>query len=180
MDWRTRDPKTGSERKRIDIAKKELKEAIAALPKDGIFNIIFYSSDFRLWKKELVPSNADNKREAREWVDQIQAVGATNIYDPLVKAFQLAGRGTHDKAYKVELDTIFFLSDGQPNRGRFTNPDDILREIMELNSRKKVQIHTIAIGGKPIGAGAGQGGGADVGFMRQLAERTGGTFLRYQ
>lgn len=148
------------------VAKDELSKAIAALPKDGYFNIIVYSTDFKLWKKELMPSNADGKRDAREWLSKVVADGNTNIYDPIIKAFQLAGRGTHDKAYKVELDTIFFLSDGQPNRGKVTDPRDILREVLELNSRKRVQIHTVGVGK-----------GHNAGFMRALAEETGGTYI---
>ncbi len=156
----------GGSKRKIDVAKAELAQAITSLPKGAWFNIIFYSSEYKLWKKRLVQATPAIKAEAKAWVAKVEANGATNIYDPLVKAFELAGRGSKDKDYQVALDTIFFLSDGQPNRGRVTNPQDIVREIRRLNRLKRVQIHTIGVGR-----------GHNAGFMKSLADLSGGTYI---
>ncbi|HGY92058.1 MAG TPA: VWA domain-containing protein [Planctomycetes bacterium] len=156
----------GGSKRKIDVAKEQLTQAITSLPKGAWFNIIFYSSDYKLWKKRLVQATPAIKAEAKAWVAQVEANGATNIYDPLVKAFELAGRGSKDKDYQVALDTIFFLSDGQPNRGRVTSPQDIVREIRRLNRLKRVQIHTIGVGR-----------GHNAGFMKALADLSGGTYI---
>ncbi|MCB1282467.1 MAG: HEAT repeat domain-containing protein, partial [Salinibacterium sp.] len=58
----------GTRRTKIAVAKEELLKAIASLPKDAWFNIVFYSSDYRLWQKQLVQASAEVKGEAREWV----------------------------------------------------------------------------------------------------------------
>ena len=136
----------GERRTKIDVAKSELLKSISALPKDAEFSIIIYSTDFRLWQKKIVTATADNKKKAKAWISKIEAVGGTNIYDALAKAFELAGRGTFDKGYKTALDTIFFLSDGQPTMGEHTDTNVILAECRKLNKLRKVQIHTIGVG----------------------------------
>ena len=152
---------------KIEVARTELIRAIASLPKDAKFNLIFYSTDYRVWKKKLVVADAKTKRAAKEYVAEVKALGGTNIYDPLVHVFDVAGRGTHDKGYeKVALDTIFFLSDGQPTAGRVTSTEDILNKVLSLNSLRKIKIHTIGIGK-----------GHARGFMKALAERSGGTYV---
>jgi hypothetical protein len=75
------------------------------------------------------------------------------------------GARTGEKGYAVEVDTIFFLSDGRPTVGEFVDPDDILREVLAANELRKVKIHTIAIGE------------FQKDFMRKIAEKTGGVFV---
>ncbi len=152
---------------KIEVAKAELIRAISSLPKDAAFNIIFYSTDFEVWKKKLVVAQAKVKKEAKAYVASKNAGGGTNIYEPLVKVFDIAGRGSRDAGYaEVALDTIFFLSDGQPTAGRITNPEDILKKVLSLNSLRKIKIHTIGVGR-----------GHDRQFMKLLADRSGGTYV---
>ena len=156
------DAKNG-EQTRIQAAVKELVQAIRSLPDDATFNIIFYNQE---WRKKMVVATKENKAAAAKWAEEVVAVGATNIFDPLERAFALAGRGTHDKEYYVTLDTIFFLSDGQPNRGRIVTPEEIIKQVARMNQLKKVKIHTIGVGRDH-----------DARFMRSLAEMTGGTYV---
>jgi len=152
--------------RKMDVAKKELIKAIASLPNDATFNIIFYNSTWAVWKKGMTIATPANRKKATKWVQGIDHVGATNIFDPLEHAFQLAGRGTHDKAYKLALDTVFFMSDGLANRGRIIETRHILSEIGRMNALKKVRIHTIGIGANH-----------DITLMKGLAEITGGTYV---
>ncbi|MFT7619426.1 MAG: HEAT repeat protein [Planctomycetota bacterium] len=152
---------------KIQVAKAELTTAISSLPKDAQFNIIFYSTDYHVWQKKLVVADAKIKKAAKSFIADTKAGGGTNIYEPLVKVFDIAGRGSKDEGYgEVALDTIFFLSDGQPTAGRITKPEDILNKVLGLNSLRKIKIHTI---------GVGKGHARD--FMRKLAERSGGKYV---
>jgi HEAT repeat protein len=152
---------------RMDAAREELIRAVTGLPDGATFNIIFYNHAYELWRKGMVQATKENRAAAVAWIRSITAVGATNIFDPLEKAFELAGRGTSDAAYGIELDTIFFMSDGQPNRGRIVQPAHIVREVRRMNRLKKVKIHTIGIGE-----------GQDGDFMEALAALSGGQYVK--
>jgi HEAT repeat protein len=172
---------------RIDIVKTELQRTIDHLEPFVNFNIIAFATDVDPWKKKLVPANILNKSEAKTWVGHLIAIGGaskedlvsvgltgsgnlekgkTNTYGALMTALNVTGGPkTGDKNYTVDVDTVFFLSDGRPTVGEFVDPDDILREIRTVNELRKVKIHTIAIGE------------FQKDFMRKIAEQNGGTFV---
>jgi HEAT repeat protein len=151
---------------KIDRAKRELKASITALPEDAHFTIIVYADGLRLWKQKLTPGDKGTKGEALKWVDELRAIGATNVFDALEKAFELAGRGATDKRYNLAADTILFMSDGHPNRGRIVDPRAIIAEISRMNEHKKVTIHTIGVGDDH-----------DVELMKRIARMNGGTYV---
>jgi hypothetical protein len=74
--------------------------------------------------------------------------------------------GARDKNYEIGADTIFFLSDGQPNRGDVTDPVQILEEVKRWNELRRVKIHTVGVGD-----------GHAVAFMRSLAASSGGKYV---
>ena len=92
-------------------------------------------------------------------------MGKTNTYGALMSALHVTGPKTADKDYEVDVDTVFFLSDGRPTVGDFGDPDDILRELKNVNELRKVVIHTIAIGE------------FQKDFMRRIADQNGGVFV---
>ncbi len=170
---------------RIDIVKTELARTLANLEPFVEFNVLAFATEVRAWKKTLVPANVLNKTSAQDWVSRLEAIGGaskddlaraglvgtanleagkTNTYAAL-----MAGLGVQPGArkddYEVELDTIFFLSDGRPSHGDYVDPADILREVRARNELRKVVIHTIAIGE------------FQKDFMRALAEENGGVFV---
>ena len=173
--------------KRIDIVKTELQRTLDHLEPFVNFNILAFATDIDPWKKQLVPANVLNKSAAKEWAGHLQAIGGnskedlataglagsanlekgkTNTFGALMAALNVKpGLRTGEKGYMVDIDTIFFLSDGRPTVGEFVDPDDILREILAANELRKVKIHTIAIGE------------FQKDFMRKIAERTGGVFV---
>lgn len=173
--------------KRIDIVKTELQRTIDHLEPFVNFNIIAFATDVDFWKKQLVPANVLNKAAAKDWAGRLEAIGGnskedlaavglagsanldkgkTNTFGALMAALSVKpGAKTGEKGYTVEVDTIFFLSDGRPTVGEFVDPDDILREVLAANELRKVKIHTIAIGE------------FQKDFMRKIAEKTGGVFV---
>lgn len=171
---------------RIDIVKTELARTIEALEPYVEFNIISFATAVKPWKKELVKANVLNKSGAIDWVRKLEAIGGsskedlaqagltasanldagkTNTHGALVAALDAGGRGTKDKNYACAVDTIFFLSDGRPTVGDYVDPKDVLREVRNANSLRKVVIHTIAIGE------------FQKDFMLQLAQENGGVFV---
>jgi HEAT repeat protein len=173
--------------KRIDIVKTELQRTLDHLEPFVHFNILAFATDVDFWKKQLVPANVLNKAAAKDWAGGLLAIGGnskedlaavglmgsanldkgkTNTYGALMAGLSVKpGVRTGEKSYAVEVDTIFFLSDGRPTVGDFVDPDDILREVLAANELRKVKIHTIAIGE------------FQKDFMRKIAEKTGGVFV---
>ena len=137
------------------------------------------------WKKKPVKANVLNRSSAQDWVSRLEAIGGssqssfveagltglanleggkTNTHAALMAALGAPQPGQPDDDYELELDTIFFLSDGRPSTGLYVDPDDILREVRNLNALRQVVLHTIALGE------------FDKTFMRLLAQENGGTF----
>jgi hypothetical protein len=172
--------------RRIDIVKTELLRTIEALEAYVDFNIIAFATEPERWKKAQVKANVVNKSSAATFIRKLEAIGGaskeelaavgltgsanleagrTNTYDALMAALEVGGRGVRDEYYRVAIDTIFFLSDGRPSWGRFTDPEDILREVRTANELRKVVIHTIAIGE------------FQRSFMERLAQENGGVYV---
>jgi hypothetical protein len=184
---------TGEQPRRIDVVKQELVRAIEELPPYAEFNILTFATGVAEWKPGLTVASKANKRAAVRWVEKLDAVagasqaqhiqvrepvtpaqlsglldlegGRTNTHAALMQALGVAGRGAFDKSYGVSLDTILFLSDGEPSHGEVIAPDDIVREVTRANRLRRIAIHTIAIGE------------FNKDFMEELARRNGGVFV---
>ena len=173
--------------KRMDIVKTELARTIERLDKHTRFNVVTFATDVRLWKKDLVPANVLNRKSAVDFALRLEAIGGhskehlaaaglvgtanleggkTNTFDALMTGLGFdPGADPQKDDYAIELDTIFFLSDGRPSHGRFVDPVEILREVRAANELRRVVIHTMAIGQ------------FKKDFMRRLASENGGVFV---
>ncbi len=153
---------------RIDLARREVKASLNALPPESSFNLIAYSDVVLPWNDRNVPATAENKKGAFEWLDGLAAVGQTNIFDALDTAFHLAPHSTKDHYYATTGDTILFLSDGGPTCGRTTDCDEIRRQVREWNETRRITIHTVGIGKQTVRL-----------FLEALAKESGGqsTFI---
>lgn len=173
---------------RIDIVKTELARTIERLEPHVRFNVLAFATDVMPWRKDLAPATALHKRSALEWVARLKPLGTTqdaelvsvglggasnlhlgktNTHGALMAALGVppGQAATTGADYKVEVDTIFFLSDGQPTHGDFIEERDIQRVFREANALRRVVLHTIAIGD------------FTTGFMETLARESGGTFV---
>ncbi|MHC4952609.1 MAG: VWA domain-containing protein [Planctomycetota bacterium] len=142
---------------KLDIAKWQLHRAIESLPKDAVFGIVVYSESYAVWANELSAASSRNKKKAHSFVDDLRGNGTTNIADSLDKAMELAP------------DTIYLLSDGDPNRGRVSKLDALLEEILERNVRKRLVVHAVGIG---------EAAGST--FLERLAKATGGLYVGFK
>lgn len=117
---------------RFERAKIELSKTINSLPEDVQFSIIFYGARLKVWSSSLKPASSRNKKRAVHWVMEQETIPSTATFEALATAFEIDG-----------VETIYLLSDGDPNVGRFTTPDAICREIRAVNTFRRVRIYTI-------------------------------------
>ena len=161
--------RTGNLRPKIQIARDNLVQAILDLPGDAKFNIIVYNKYVSVWQPKLVKASKRYKNDAFEYVLNIKAQEATNIFDALELAFKFAGRFLNDRHYASPVDTIFFLTDGKATAGRIQDTHEILAEVKRINRLGKITIHTIGVGYLH-----------DREFLKSLAEQNGGKYVNVQ
>ncbi len=144
---------------RLQAAKQELIKAIEGLAKDVNFSVLVFNSVVVAWKKTLMPASPANKRLAAQFVYTLHGTGRTAAYDALESAFQF------------DAEAIYFLTDGEPNRGKIVAPDDIVAAIGQGNRSRRVSIYAIGIAPGP------PDGPFDT-FLRTLAEQNFGAYRR--
>lgn len=155
----------GKERSRLEEARIALNKAIGGTEDGAVFNVIFYASDVWPWQDELVEMDPETRGEALAMIEELEAVGGTNIYGALSVALEMAGAKGGDTWSEPEIDTIFFLTDGRPSVGLTADPDEILAHVRDLNASAGIVIHTI-----------GLSGAQDAYLLRSLAEQNGGQY----
>lgn len=136
----------------MTVLKAELTAILKKLPDETLVNIIPFHRRAVPWKKELHALKGRGRDEAIRFVHGLTTELGTNIYDTLELALA-------DK----RVDTIFLLSDGQPVGGKYTDPDDIVREISAINRVRGAKIHCISFG-------------RENGFLKELAAQNGGDY----
>lgn len=158
-------------KRKIDVARWQLKRVLAQLPKGTRFNILYYNQGFEMMSQSMVTLDDGSRSQAFSYIDSVEPEGGTNIFDPLEKALQFAETGPDGKLKKDSVDTIYLLSDGLPNSGQVPDPEQIRQRVRELNKIKKVAINTIFVGNK---AAADFDQGCE--FMKNLASENNGQF----
>ncbi len=154
MEWPTRGGTRDTPgEKRMDVARRELIRAIEALHAEAFFNMVPFAGTARSWSRELVRATPDKRAEAIQYVQRLNAGGATAIYNALEYALA-------DPA----VDTIYLLSDGEPMGGRIDDPATIREHVRRWNANRGVLIHSIAIG-------------ENLELLRWLAADTGGDYV---
>ncbi len=155
---------------RLEACKGELISALGRLERDAEFNIIWYNNLPYLFSEQMLKASKADVKRGQDWVKQLKPNSSTNIYDSLKMAFDVAGQGSKDKYYGVELDTIFLLTDGSPTKpdGKADSTEKIIEAVREWNVLKRIKIHCIGIG-KNI----------NTAFLEQLARENNGEFRKY-
>ena len=120
---------------RMEVAKEELSNAIRRLEEGTLFNIIFFETQVRAWRKKMVKMNKANRQQALRFISEQYALGSTALYPALRMAFG-----------DPLIDTIYLLSDGAPTEGEITDIAEIRAEVRRWNSARHVKIHGITMG----------------------------------
>ncbi|MGE4157963.1 MAG: hypothetical protein AB7F75_02570 [Planctomycetota bacterium] len=165
--------------KELDKAAKAAKQyEKLEIGKRTHFTIIMFSDKCQWWKKEMVPATDENVKAACDWVQKLSAEGPTHADMPLKEALDFAkAGGGKKKSYdpKIEVDTIFFVTDGAPYKMEFGQgpgaedmmrkySEEILKMVETLNKDLKVVINAAGI----------LGANATSPFLDRLAALTGG------
>lgn len=155
---------------RLEACKKELILALSKLQPTQKFAILWYNDLPHFWEPKMQLASKETVLRAQQFVTTLKPASSTNIHDTLEQGFKLVGRGTSDKYYGVELDTIFLLTDGSPTtaNGKADSTEKILLGARTWNPLKRVTIHCIAIGQD-----------LNEPFLRQLASEHGGEFKQF-
>ena len=140
---------------RLVKAKRELIRAIRSLPETTEFTIILFEAKARPWRKSLVEASDRNKKTAIRYVTGIRQGLGTNTFAGLERALGLD-----------YVEAIFLLSDGNPTRGKFVAPEQIIREVGRQNAFRHIIINTVGISTT----------GVTQRFMRELAAENGGEY----
>jgi hypothetical protein len=144
---------------RLAAAKRELLQALAALPQDVGFNVLIFNGGVLPWTDSLQLASPANKELAAAFVLSQQAIGATWSYEALAAAM----------AFDVEA--IYFLTDGQPSGGTLSDPVSIVTALTAQNHDRLVTINT-------LGVGVGLAGSPFDIFLQSLAAANHGQYRR--
>ncbi|MGC6488163.1 MAG: HEAT repeat domain-containing protein [Planctomycetota bacterium] len=143
----------GAATTRWEACRQELRRALRGLSPDKRFNLVSFANKARCFAPTVLPATEANIERAIGWIDGLELEFQTNAFDALELAFQVAGRGVHDRYYESDVDTMFFLSDGAPTIAKLNaagivqdDSDRILRAVARWNALGRVRIHAIALG----------------------------------
>jgi len=138
----------------LDRAVQETLKVVKALPGEAKVDVILFETEIRPWKKSLTKLTTEARKALEAFLLEQKPTGATNLYDALEAALLLK-----------DVDTIYLLSDGSPNRGKFTDEEEILQAVRQLNRDRRATIHCVALGGESR-------------LLRRLSEATLGTYVQ--
>lgn len=94
---------------------------------------------------KLYPASDKYLQTAKNITRNLEAKGATNIYDSIKSAFHLIKSSNSHSGVPI----IMFLTDGEANAGH-SNSNEILKMTMQQNNqRTKIQLNTLAFGLEP-------------------------------
>ncbi|HVF85420.1 MAG TPA: VIT domain-containing protein [Abditibacteriaceae bacterium] len=114
---------------KIEQARKALLTLLGNLNQNDRFNIVTFSSDVRTFRPELVTSSSGNIQAARQFVQEIKAVGGTDIDEALRTSLQMFHTNLRGELRPQQL---VFMTDGQPTVGE-TDIETILKNAEKEN-----------------------------------------------
>jgi Ca-activated chloride channel family protein len=123
--------------KKLKQAKKALLFCIENLNKGDRFEIIRFSTEAEALFRKLGAVNERNLEEAREFIDELRAIGGTNIDEALTLALEM--KKSRGRPYM-----IIFMTDGKPTIGR-TDENALIKAIKNSNI-SGTRIFTFGIG----------------------------------
>ena len=138
---------------RLSVAKAQLLGAIDALSDDDRFNVMFFETGFQLWSDGMTKISSKSRKSVQGFVDSQTPRGGTGLYEALERVFL---------DFEMDIDTIYLLSDGQPNGGA-AGVEKTRESVKEWNQLRQITMHCVSLGGT-------------VQLLQDLAEMTGGEF----
>ena len=120
---------------RLTRAKQELIKAIKDMPNDHEFAIVFYETNVRKWREELVYASEENKMDAVQFVSRLGYGKSTNTHGALKTAME----------FDESLEAVFLLTDGIPTCGDIVPPQGIINDVVRRNRLRHLTVNAIGI-----------------------------------
>ncbi|MDO6684810.1 MULTISPECIES: marine proteobacterial sortase target protein [unclassified Agarivorans] len=136
-------------------AREALLEALRGLAEHDYFNLIEFNSNYRHFLPQSVPASSKNIKQARGFVNQLQANGGTEMFGALQAALKDVNR---EQEELKRLRQVIFITDGAVSN------ESALFELI-TNKLGNNRLFTIGIGSAP-----------NSHFMQRAAELGKGTF----
>lgn len=152
-------------RTKLEVAASQLAAALAALPSDARFEVITYADTASAVFGALELADDAHRQQALAAVRARATGQGTNLFGALEAAFAVGESAKRRGSGGPAVDTIFFLTDGQPTAGRIVAPERILSAVADWNRTRRVRLHAIGIGAH------------DRAFLAALAEQNSGTYV---
>ncbi|MFQ5744610.1 MAG: VWA domain-containing protein, partial [Acidobacteriota bacterium] len=115
---------------KIEQARAALEQLLAGLRPSDRFRIIAFNSVVRSFRPGFAAADAAAVREAREYLEELQAGGSTNVEAALEEALRPEARAGR-------MSQIVFLTDGKPTVGE-TSPERIADTTQKLLDGERV------------------------------------------
>ncbi|XP_074139618.1 inter-alpha-trypsin inhibitor heavy chain H3 isoform X3 [Sminthopsis crassicaudata] len=143
--------------RKLEQTKDALLHILNDVKEDDFLNFILFSSDVTTWKENMVQATAENLKEARNFVENMQTTGLTNINDGLLKGIEMVNRA-REMGILLDRSTsiIIMLTDGEANVGE-SRVDKIQQNVKN------------AIGGKFPLYNLGFGNDVNYNFLEKMA-----------
>ncbi|MGE0190760.1 MAG: HEAT repeat domain-containing protein [Planctomycetota bacterium] len=152
---------------RLGVVQAEVARALRGLPDGALFQIVVYSDAAERFRSGPTKVNDASRRSAISWLLRQKSGWLTNIWAGLHEAFDDAlGSGAAAGRFKKLPDTIVFLTDGTPTRGRFQSTRSLLRLVELWNLSVDAVLLTVGVGEDH-----------DEELLRGCATRSGGLYM---
>ena len=123
---------------RIRQARNALNYCLRNLDAGDRFGLIHFATTVNPYNTRLLPATRDQLDRARQWVDNLEATGSTNIDEALAAALAMRADET-GRSF-----TVVFFTDGQPTIGE-TDPAQIVKNVAAKNTAN-TRIFTFGVG----------------------------------
>ena len=142
-----------------DELQKSLEIVFGRLGADTWVNIVPFGTEPHPYKPALFAASSAARQSALRFMEKFEPDGRTNIYDSLEVALA-----------DPESDTVVLLTDGAPTEGKRRTRTAILAGVRQLNRYRLVRIHCVEVGAQSTSP-------RWKGFMKEIADATGGSYL---
>ena len=122
---------------KIEQVREAAKQIVSGLEEHEAFNIISYQATVDLFAESPVLKTPESVKEAREYLDRIQARGGTNIHDALTEALR-------QKPTEGMLPIVLFLTDGLPTVGNTS--ERAIREVAMKGNPYSRRVFSFGVG----------------------------------
>lgn len=124
--------------RKLEQAKAAGRALLESLHSTDRFRLIDFSTDVRNFREGWTTASSENLREARRYLDALNAEGSTNISEALRTALESSSANNSER-----LPLVVFVTDGEPTVGE-RNPDAIAALAAKLHGNARV--FTVGVG----------------------------------